>query len=64
MGIRQYLGLGGILLALAGLALENRYLIWVAMAVLALSILLRVLGSTRRGRTETGAEPDGGPQDG
>jgi heme exporter protein D len=64
VGIRQYLGLAGILLALAGMALENRYLIWAAMAVLALSILLRVLRSIHQRRTGIGAEPDQNHQDG
>lgn len=64
MGIRQYLGLAGILLALAGMALENRYLIWAAMAVLALSILLRVVRSLRQDKTGIRAEPDQDHQDG
>ena len=58
MALRQYLGLAGILLALAGVALESHPLVWVAMGVLGLSIALKLVQSARR-RGDAGTENSG-----
>ena len=67
MALRQYLGLAGILLALAGVALESHTLVWVAMGVLGLSIALRLVQSVHRRREDAGSESgqdgSGGPPD-
>ena len=59
MALRQYLGLAGILLALAGVALESHLLVWVAMGVLGLSIALKLVQSARRSRGGAGTENAG-----
>lgn len=59
MALRQYLGLAGILLALAGVALESHPLVWAAMGVLGLSIALKLVQSFRRRRAEAGMEDPG-----
>ncbi|MBS1241644.1 MAG: hypothetical protein H6R40_1071 [Gemmatimonadetes bacterium] len=52
MEVRQYLGLAGIVLALAGVALESRYVVWAAIGLLGTSVLLKVLQAVRRRRAE------------
>jgi hypothetical protein len=41
--LKQVFGLAGILVALAGIALESRGLVWVAMGLLAVSLLFRII---------------------
>lgn len=55
--LKQVFGLAGILVALAGIALESRELVWVAMALLAVSLLFRVIA---RFRNSGGSETSGG----
>lgn len=52
--LKQALGLAGLLLALAGIALEQPFVIWIAIALLATSVVLRAVLSwrERRGRAE------------
>lgn len=45
---RQLLGIAGMLLAVLGLALDSRVLVWVASAVLVASVGWRLLASRRR----------------
>jgi len=45
---RHGLGLIGMLLAVAGLALDSRYLVWAAIGVLGVSFVLRVVAAKRR----------------
>lgn len=58
--LKQVLGVLGLLTALAGIALNNRLMIWVAMGLLGVSILLRaVIGArTRRAGREEEAGGD------
>ena len=49
--LKQVAGILGLIVALAGIVLENRLVIWVAMGLLGLSILLRIL-IRRRNRVE------------
>jgi hypothetical protein len=53
--LRIGLALGGFVLALLGVAYNERRLAWVAMGMLAGSLLLR-LWSGRRRKSETGGE--------
>lgn len=58
MPLRQYVGLLGVLLALAGIALDSRLVVWVAAAVLGAATLLRVLPTLlRRYRKDDWQEP-------
>jgi hypothetical protein len=59
MVLRQYLGLAGILLALAGVALESHPLVWGAIGVRGLSLALKFVQSVRRRRAEAGMETPG-----
>lgn len=47
---RQALGVAGIVLALVGIKLENQWVIWAAIALMAVSVLHRLLGSIRERR--------------
>jgi len=50
MPLRQILGVGGIVLALAAVALESRAAWWLAVTVLGLSILVRLIQSVQARR--------------
>jgi hypothetical protein len=60
MPLRQYFGLAGIVLALAGIALELRWLVWAAIGVLAASVAFRLVESARVRRASEAGE-EGGP---
>jgi hypothetical protein len=49
---KQVLGLLGLIAALAGIGLNNRILIWVAIGLLGASIAVRMLGATHARRAE------------
>lgn len=49
---KQVLGLLGLLAALAGIALDNRILIWVAIGLLGASIVARMIAAGRARRAE------------
>jgi hypothetical protein len=53
---RQLLGLLGIVLGLFGLAWRLRWLVWVAVAVLVCSVLLRILASAKAKRASREGE--------
>ena len=53
---RQLVGLLGIVLGLFGLAWQSRWLVWLAVGVLVLSVLLRLLAAVRAGRASRGGE--------
>jgi multidrug transporter EmrE-like cation transporter len=54
-----WLSVVGLGLALAGVATENRYVIWAAIAVLGLAVLTRLVSRRRARMSETDeAEPD------
>jgi hypothetical protein len=50
--LKQVLGVLGLLAALAGIALNNRPIIWVAIGLLGASILLRAVIGARERRAE------------
>jgi hypothetical protein len=50
--LRLALGLVGLLMAIAGIALESRLVVWVAIGVLAVSAVIRVVGAVRARRAE------------
>ena len=52
--VRVFSALLGFLLALAGIALENRMLVWAAMVVLAVALALRL-----RARKQQSSPPSG-----
>ena len=57
--VKQALGLVGLLAAIAGVALESRLVVWVAIGVLAASAVIRVVGAVRARRAERQAERSG-----
>jgi len=50
--LKQVLGILGLTAALAGIALENRWLVWLAIGLLGASIVLRMMLSSRARRNE------------
>ncbi len=46
--VKQYLGLLGILVAVAGVALESRWVVWGAVGMLAASVVIRLIAGRRR----------------
>jgi len=55
--LRQALGLVGLLVAIVGIALESRLVVWVAIGILAASVLQRAVTSIRARRARDDA-PD------
>ena len=55
--LKQVLGLLGMLAGVAGIALQNRSLVWIAIGFLGASIVARMLVSARERRA--GAEENG-----
>ena len=57
---KQVLGLLGLMAALAGIALNNRILIWVAIGLLGASIVARMVaaGQARRAEEQQGSSGD------
>lgn len=53
---RQLLGILGIAIALVGIALESRWIVWGAVAVLGVAFLWRLMAS-RRARQNAEAAP-------
>ena len=53
------LGLLGLIAALAGIALDNRILVWVAIGLLGASIVARMITSGRARRAEEEEESTG-----
>jgi hypothetical protein len=53
---RQLVGVAGILIAVVGIGLDSRVLVWIAIGVLLVAVLWRLVAS-RRDRTN--AETDG-----
>ncbi|HKP27784.1 MAG TPA: hypothetical protein VJU15_00180 [Gemmatimonadales bacterium] len=53
---KQILGLLGLMTAIAGIALENRVMVWIAIGLLALSVLLRIVVQARLRREERSRE--------
>ena len=50
--VKSGAGLAGLILALAGIALESRALVWVAIGVLGVSVVVRlVLARSGQGRS-------------
>jgi hypothetical protein len=41
--VKQVLGILGLIAALAGIALQNRWLVWLAIGLLGASIVLRMI---------------------
>ena len=58
--VKQALGLVGLLAAIAGVALESRLVVWVAIGVLAASAVIRVVGAVRARRATPEAEESDG----
>jgi len=58
--LRQALGLVGLLVAIAGIALESRLVVWVAIGVLAASAIIRLVLAVRTRRAESEAEESDG----
>jgi cytidylate kinase len=60
--LKQALGLVGLLVAIAGVALESRLVVWVAIGILAVSVLIRAVVSirSRRGREDAPGADEGG----
>lgn len=54
--MRQLLGLSGIVLALFGLAYDARWLIWLAAAVMGVSLIWRVIAARRARAREVDIE--------
>ena len=50
---KYWLSMVGLALAVVGVATENRYLIWAAMAVLGLAVVARIAMRRRRGADES-----------
>ena len=50
--IKQAVGILGLLVAVAGIALDYRWLVWVAIGLLGLSVILRMVISARARRSE------------
>lgn len=47
---RQALGVVGVLLAVLGVGLENRWVVWAAVAILGASIVLRLVSNRKAKR--------------
>ena len=58
--VKQALGLVGLLAAIAGVALESRLVVWVAIGVLAASAVIRLVGAVRARRAVPEAEESDG----
>ena len=60
--LKQALGLVGLLAAIAGVALESRLVVWVAIGILAVSVLIRAVASirSRRARDDASGAEEGG----
>ena len=58
--VKQALGLVGLLAAIAGVALESRLGVWVAIGVLAASAVIRLVGAVRARRAVPEAEESDG----
>lgn len=56
---RHALGLIGMLLAVAGLALDSSYLVWAAIGVLGVSFVLRLVAAKRRRDAAVDGEDSG-----
>ncbi|NNG16464.1 MAG: hypothetical protein HKM89_08285 [Gemmatimonadales bacterium] len=57
--VKYWLSMVGLGLALVGVATENRYVIWGAIAVLGLAVLIRFVSRRRERMSGTDeAEPD------
>ena len=57
---KQVLGILGLMAALAGIALNNRILIWVAIGLLGASIAARMIAASQARRAE---QEEGGGSD-
>lgn len=62
--LKQTLGLAGLLIALVGIALDRRWVIWTAIAFLASSLLLRLAFRHRQRNGEADGTPDEGTDQG
>ena len=51
--LKQVLGILGMIAGVAGIALQNRSLVWIAIGFLAASIVARMLVSVRERRADT-----------
>jgi len=58
--LKQAFGLVGLLVAIAGIALESRLVVWVAIGVLAASAIIRLVLAVRTRRAESEAEESDG----
>jgi hypothetical protein len=58
--LKQVLGVLGLMVALAGVALGYQWLVWIAIALLGLSLALRIALNARSRRTES---PEHGGRD-
>jgi hypothetical protein len=58
--LKQTLGLAGLLVSLLGIALNRRWVIWIAIALLASSLLLRLAQRHRARDGDADATPDEG----
>ena len=59
--LKQAFGVLGLIVALAGIALSNQTLVWVAIGLLGVSIVLRLLIAQRAREAERGAQEDQPP---
>lgn len=62
---RQLVGVLGIVIAVAGIAMNSRVLIWVAIGVLLAAVLWRLVASwrARKHRDELSSPPDDRPKE-
>ena len=61
--LKQVLGILGMIAGVAGIALQNRSLVWIAIGFLGASIVARMLVSVRERRAGAGESGNGESQD-